>query len=193
MRANLRNGFDPTQLRLLLPALEELLGAADVAVGPEVRQFVLELAGAGDAPLRARQPGDDPVLGLRAVLPVLEQDEAQPLERSAIRLGGDAPDLLAHLVDGLVERLDDVEAVEHQQRPGQVLGDGSGVGLAHVAAGGLDAAALPLAHDLQEEALDGIATLALADPYDVVAVEVVGDRQVAVGASCRRSRLRRGF
>ncbi len=73
-----------------------------------------------------------------------------------------------------------MEAIEHQQCSRQVLFDGPDVSGTHIATCALDARALAGAHHFVEKAVDGIARLAFADPYDAVRVEVVDDGEVAV-------------
>lgn len=92
---------------------------------------------------------------------------------------------LADRIDGLVEGLDDVEAVQHQGGVRAVGLNGTDVGLTHVAAGGLDSGFLVVTHRLVEEPVDGLAALALADPDHAGALQVIDQRGVLVALVIR--------
>ncbi len=68
-----------------------------------------------------------------------------------------------------------MEAVDDQRDIGAVVRDRLDVGAAHVATGPDNARFLPPAQTLVEEAIDGVAALAWADPQDPRAVEVVDE------------------
>jgi len=113
------------------------------------------------------------------------EQPTQALERLALSLSGSSPLLFADLVDGLVERLDDVEAVKHQRGIWTVCLDGTDIGLAHVAAGGPDSGFLVVAHSPVEEPVDRLSALALGDPDHAGSVQVVDQRGVLVALVIR--------
>ena len=99
----------------------------------------------------------------------------QPLDRlPPLRVEG-PPLVLADLVHGLVQRFDEMEAVDDQRHIRTVVRDRPDVGGAHVATGPGDSRFLPPAQPVVEEAVDGVAALALADPQDPRAVQVVDE------------------
>ena len=85
------------------------------------------------------------------------------------------PLFFADLVHGLVQRLHEMEAVDDQRDIGAVVRDRPDIGGAHVATGPGNARFLPRAQTVVEEAIDGVATLARADPQDTRAVQVVDE------------------
>ena len=66
------------------------------------------------------------------------QQPAQSFEGFSVRDARFAPLFLSYVVNGIVERLDDVEPVEHQLSIGTMSTDGTHVSLAHVAAAGVE-------------------------------------------------------
>ena len=136
------------------PLLEEALGRPARFVAPEVLELVLQAPGAVDASVGLLQGLEGvPVLG-RVMGGVMPQHPAQPLEQLAVLAAGLAPLLLAHLVDGFVEGLDDVEPVQDQLGVGTVPADGADEGLAQVAAGPADAVLLGGAEMVAEERVE---------------------------------------
>ena len=73
-----------------------------------------------------------------------------------------------------------MKAIEHQQRVGQVLADGSSVSFAHVTAGSFHTCALAFAHDILEESINGFTPFAYSNPNDVMTVKIVDDGEIAV-------------
>ena len=66
------------------------------------------------------------------------QQPAQSLESFSVRGARFAPLFLAYVVNGIVERLDDVESVEHQLGIRAMTRDGAHVRFTHVAASGVN-------------------------------------------------------
>src|SRR5712691_1377765 len=95
-----------------------------------------------------------PLLRLRACMPSSQRRPLIAFQR--------APFLLADRIDRLVERLDDVESINHQRRVRTVVLDRLGVGPAHVAAGPGNPLALRLGEVCGEELVDGGSPLASA-------------------------------
>jgi len=98
-----------------------------------------------------------------------------PFRLPALRVEG-TPLFFADLVHGLVQRFHEREAVDDEPDIGAVMCDRAGVGGAHVATGPGDARCLPRAQTLGEEAINGVAPLARADPQDPRAVQVIDER-----------------
>ena len=119
----------------LRPLLEEAFGGPARPVAPEVLELVLQAPGAVDAAVGLLQGLERAPVLWRAPGGVVQQHPAQPLEQLAVLAAGLPPLLLAHLVDGFVEGLDDVESVQDELGVGAVLPDGADEGLAHIAAG----------------------------------------------------------
>lgn len=90
----------------------------------------------------------------------------QPLESLFVRSVGYTPLLLANLVDGFVQGLDDMESIQGQGGVGTPFLDGSDKGLAHVAAAGHDLVSLEQAQLFFEETIDGLAGFAFSNPDD---------------------------
>lgn len=175
------------------PALEEGLGAGEIAVAPELFELVFQDPRAVDAAVAAGESVERAGVRLGAAGRAHAEQPAQALDGSAL-LGPElAPLLLAHLVDRFVERLDQVEAIDHEGGIRAMSLDGLGVGATHVAAGPEDALLLPLAQVLVEEPVDGLAALSLPDPHDAGTVEVVDEGGVAMPPFYRRFRRPRGF
>jgi len=82
------------------------------------------------------------------------EQPAQALNGLALLGSEFAPLLLAHLVDCFVERLDQVEAIDHEGGVWAVRLDGFGVSATHVAAGPKNALLLAGAQYLGEESID---------------------------------------
>ncbi len=95
----------------------------------------------------------------------------------ALRLGA------AHLVDGLADQLHDVELVEGDLGFGQVLGDASDVGTAHVDADFLDAAGVAVVRfEIIGEVGDRVGVAAVGDEQHAAAIDVDEQRDVVVAA-----------
>ena len=155
------------------PAPEELLRRAPVGIIPEVLKLVLEHPGAVDTAVGVAQAVEKAGMALGAISGVHAKQPAQPLDRLAAFGIEGAPLLLAHLVHGLVQGLDDVEAVDDQRGVGTVMLDRLGVGAAHIATGPQNARFLPLAQALIEEPVNALSALALSDPQDPGAVQII--------------------
>ena len=155
------------------PAPEELLRRAPVGIIPEVFKLVLEHPGAVDTAVGVAQAVEKAGMALGAISGVHAKQPAQPLDRLAAFGIEGAPLLLAHLVHGFVQGLDDVEAVDDQRGVGTVMLDRLGVGAAHIATGPQNARFLPLAQALIEEPVNALSALALADPQDPGAVQII--------------------
>ena len=72
----------------------------------------------------------------------------------------DTPLFLADLVHGLIQRLDEMEAVDDERHLGAVVRDRPDIGGAHVATGPGDTRFLSPAQPVVEEAIDGVTALA---------------------------------
>lgn len=105
---------------------------------------------------------------------------AQPLDRLLVMFRCLPPGLLSHLIDGLVEGLDDMEAIEHESGLRAMFADSADITCTHVAAGGTDLLALPWAERFSEETVDRIAASTLADPDHFGGIEIVDQRRVLV-------------
>jgi hypothetical protein len=110
--------------------------------------------------------------------------EARAPEGRPLRAAHRPPGLPAHGVDGAVEVLDDVEAVEDELGAGDGGADGVDVRPEHVEAHDADRAAAPGA-ELAEEALERLAAAPVAGPHEAAAFQVVGQGQIrlALGAA----------
>ncbi len=157
------------------PTFEELLRRGSIAVIPEVLELVLEHPGAMDATIGVTQSIEKAGMPLGAISGVHGKQPAQPLDRLAAGGIEGAPLLLSHLVDRFVQCLYDVETVDDERGILTVMFDGLGIGQAHVATGPLDPRLLPLTQALVEEPVNRLAALALADPQDARAVQIIDD------------------
>ena len=82
---------------------------------------------------------------------------------------------LRDLVHGLVQRFDEMEAVDDEPHVRTVVSDRPDVGGAYVATGPGEPRFLPPAQPVVEEAIDGVAALPLAHPQDLRPVQVVDE------------------
>ena len=136
------------------PASEELLRRAPVGVIPEVLKLVLEHPGAVDTAVGVAQAVEKAGMALGAISGVHTKQPAQPLDRLAAFGIEGTPLLLAHLIHGLVQGLDDVESVDDQRGVGAVMLDRLGVGAAHIATGHRMRAFCPsLRHSLKNRSM----------------------------------------
>lgn len=101
--------------------------------------------------------------------------EGFPLVRSGI-----APLLLTHIIDGVAEGFDDVEAIQNQSGIGTMIPDGANVGLAHVTTGPHDSLFLKETERIVEEPVNCLPALSLAHPYHTRAFEIVNQGGVFV-------------
>ena len=83
-----------------------------IAVCPEVLKLVLEHPGAVDAAIGVPQAIQEAGVALGATSRVHAEEPPQPLDRPAPRV--EAPLFLADLVHGLIQRLDEMEAVDDE-------------------------------------------------------------------------------
>ncbi len=170
------------------PLLEKPAGPVGAPVIPENVKGLLEEIGPHGLEITMKQIGELFVLLGSEVLSSFEETVASPFqERLKAPLFERFGLVLAHLIDGLVEFLGDVEAVENVQGVGQFFGDDLEVGLPHIAAYDLDVlAALPAqaAEDLEqglggtafaneEQALETV--IDLVDEGQVMMAQTVGD------------------
>src|SRR5262249_40731994 len=88
-----------------------------------------------------------------------------------------APLLLADLVNGFVQSLDHVEAINDQLCLGTVVLDGFGVGATHITTCPLNTLSLVLTQLGVEKQVDRFTALSLPNPDDAGAIEVVYDRR----------------
>ncbi len=111
-------------------------------------------------------------------MPVEEPSEA--LHGFALIRGSFTPLVLTDLVNGGIESLDDVKAIEDQLGIRTVFLDGSDVSFAHVAAGPLDLGSPVGTESLCEEPIDRFTRPAAANPHHAGAVQIVNERGVPV-------------
>ena len=104
------------------PLLEEAFGGPARLVAPEVLELVLQAPGAVDAAVGLLQGLERAPVLWRAPGGVMQQHPAQALEQLAVLAAGLPPLFLAHLVDGFVEGLDDVESVQDELGVGASAG-----------------------------------------------------------------------
>ncbi len=164
----------------LRPLLEEAFGGPARLVAPEVLELVLQGSGAVDAAVGLLQGFERAPVLARALGGVMQQHPAQPLEQLAVLAAGLPPLFLAHLVDGFVEGLDDVESVQDELGVGTMLPDGADEGLAQIAADPADTSLLEGAQPVPEERVDGLPCLVLADPDDTGTFQVIDQGGVFV-------------
>jgi len=162
------------------PLFNKALCSPAGAILPEVFKLVFQDPGAMDFAIARAQGVEDAGVLFGSILRVLEKQPAKALEDFAFIGGRLAPLFFADLIDGGVEGLNDVEAVQDQGGLGAVRFNGSNVGLTHIAAGPLDFRFLVVTERFIEELVDGFATLSLADPYDAGAIQVIDDGGILV-------------
>ena len=149
--------------------------ADPIAVAPEVLKFVLEHPGAMNAPIGVPQAMKEPGMALGTMPGVPAEQPTQAFDRLPPLRVERTPLFLANVVHGLVQRFDEMEAVDDERHIRAVVGDRPDVGGTHVATGSGDPGFLPPAQPVVEEAVDGVAALAGADPEDPRAVQVVDE------------------
>jgi len=155
------------------PAFEELLCRGTIAVIPEVLELILEYPGTMDATIGVAQAVQETGIPLGAISGMHAEHPTQPLDRfTTVGIQG-APLILAHIVNGLVECLNNMETVDDERGIGAVMLDRPGIGAAHVATGPQDASLLPLAQTFVEEAVNCLAALTQAHPQDTRTIQVV--------------------
>ena len=142
------------------PGPEKLLCRGPIAVCPEVRKLVLEHPGAVDAAIGVPQAIQEAGMALGATSGVHAEEPPQPLDRLPAPRVEDTPLFLADLVHGLIQRLDEMEAVDDERHLGAVVRDRPDIGGAHVATGPGDTRFLSPAQPVVEEAIDGVTALA---------------------------------
>ena len=99
-------------------------------------------------------------VALGATSRVHAEEPPQPLDRLPAPRVEDTPLFLADLVHGLIQRLDEMEAVDDERHLGAVVRDRPDIGGAHVATGPGDTRFLSPAQPVVEEAIDGVTALA---------------------------------
>ena len=104
------------------------------------------------------------------------EQPTESLDRLALLAGRSAPLLLADLVDGVVQRLGDVEVVDDEGGVRAVVLDRLAVGSVHVATGPADLAPLVLTQGFGEEPVDGSAPLSGTDPYHASSLQIIDNR-----------------
>ena len=148
------------------PGIQELCRPSWGKVGPEVLEGFDQKEGSQGAQARALDLAHPAALGRGPVGAFFEEGPAHFLEQG-IETGLDAgagfftPDV----IDGFVELLDDVKAVQDMQGLGQEVSCTVEVGLPHVGAKEADALAEVFTHDLEEE-IDGGLGAVVADPEE---------------------------
>jgi hypothetical protein len=160
------------------PRFQEVFGGIEVSglKHPESFEFVFEDPGAVNTAVGGTDIVDGLGLFVGTVAGVQSKKPAQTFDRAA-RLAGreTAPLLEADLVDGFVEGLDDVEAVQNERGIRAVMLDGVDISTAHITAGPANAASLVNGEVIVEEAVDGFTSLAGTDPDDAGAIQIVDD------------------
>ena len=158
------------------PGAQKLLCRRPVSVPPEEGELVLEDPDAVNTAVGMTQTieGSGLSLGTRGRMSV--ERPTKSLDRLALLAGQSAPLLLADLVDGVVQRLGDVEVVDDEGGVRAVVLDRLGVGAAHVATGPADLAPLVLAQGFGEEPVDGFAPLSGTDPDHASSLQIIDNR-----------------
>jgi hypothetical protein len=166
-----------------IPLVQERLGllAAGGAV-EDLPQALLDAEGTVSLEVELFEIGELGDLGAGPGALVL-----QPEVAAALEAGGGLRLLAADLVDGLVDQLDDVELVEGDRRPGQVLGDAGAVAGGHIDADVLDVlGAAAVGFEVVGELRHDLGLAALAGEQQTPGVEVVKQADGVVPAPCGR-------
>jgi len=101
------------------PTLREAPGRPWRLIAPEVIELVFEDTRAEDPTVAGAERLEDALVVCGAFGRVFKQQPPYALEGLALGAGGVAPLLLADFIDGIVERLGDVEAIEDDFGVGQ--------------------------------------------------------------------------
>src|SRR5438552_195504 len=164
------------------PSREEPFRAEPGVVGPEVQELLFEQASADRAQIDLEQLTKAAVLLGGEILASLEEQPSRLREER--RAAGDtkaADFLAADGVDGLIEELHDVKAVEHMDRSRATLADDAEERLPHVAGNEHDGFRAFVAEHV-EEGVEGCrrAVAGHVEQTPAAVVELVDEREVLV-------------
>ena len=163
------------------PALQVPLGPAGAAVGPEMREELLEQIGAVDLQVEVFELAQAAVLRFGEIPGILQPDEARLVHQRLVRRSLLADLVAADLVDRLHEMTHDVELVEHQHRLACSVLDDVDVRLPHIAADACEGRCFLRAEEV-EERVEGVRRASLPAPHQPLAREVVDVGDVDVPA-----------
>ncbi len=181
----LLQGFQAAPECSCSPTLEESLGGTGVGVFPELLELILQSPCSVDTVVSFLQSFECAGVFSRSGGRMAVKEPSQTFQRLPLVSAGFAPLLLAHIIDGAVEGLDDMEAIQDQGGVGAMLSDGAHVGLAHVAAGPPDPLFLKGAERLIEEPVNCLPALSFSYPDHARAFEIVDQCGVFVALGVR--------
>ena len=165
-------GIEVASGNFLAPCIEELCCPSWRTVGPKVLESFDQEEGTQGSQGRAFDGTHAVTLTLGPVAALFQKGPAHLFEqRIEASLSAGAGFFTSDVVNGFVELLDDVEAVENVKNIGQEISGTVEVGFPHVGAKEADAATEILAKDLEEEIEGGFGAV-VADPEQSLAVVV---------------------
>ncbi len=162
------------------PTLEESFGGTGICIIPELLELILQSPRSVDTVVGSLESFECAGVFSRSGGRMAVKEPSQTFERLPLVGAGPAPLLLAHIIDGAVEGLDDMEAIQDQGGVGAMLSDGAHVGLAHVAAGPPDPLFLKGTERLVEKPVNCLTALSLTYPDHTGALEIVDQSGVFV-------------
>ena len=154
------------------PALQVPLGPAGAAVGPKMREELLEQIGAVDLQVEVFELAQAAVLRFGEIPGILQPDEARLVHQRLVRRSLLADLVAADLVDRLHEMTHDVELVEHQHRLACSVRNDVDVRLPHIAADACEGRCFLRAEEV-EERVEGVRRASVPAPHQPLVREVV--------------------
>jgi len=117
---------------------------------------------------------------IRSFRRAFEEEPAQPFEDFAFLGSSLSPLFLSDIIEGCMNGLHDVEAIQNQGDIGAMLLDSSHVGFTHVTGSPENLLSLVLGEAVLEEEVDRFPALASLDPDDARSVQVIDNGGVLV-------------
>ena len=162
------------------PGVEEAAGPGGGGVGPETPELLLEEIGANTLEVDAHELAETSGLWPSEIVSALEQNPARLGEDGIVALGAQRANLLsADGIEGLVQELLDMKAIQDVHGRRGALGDHGQEGSPHIADDECDGLGAGFTEEV-EEPMEGLLGAVLADPEQPLAavVELIDESEI---------------